>query len=105
MQFTPTKVWDVPEDLRPEECGLHTKNLIGWSRATILSLEQRIVLEGAGVTEENLGVMNQQFQLNKGLFENVADFLWHPKITVKLALSVHESARGSVSQVVPFHKA
>lgn len=71
--FNRTKtVWDLPKDLRPEEFGLPTKNLLGWSRATILSLEQRIVLEGAGVTEDDLGVTNQQFQLNKGSFEIVA---------------------------------
>jgi hypothetical protein len=44
-------IWDLPEDLRPdqEDCGLPTKNLLGWGRSMALSTEQRMTLEGAGV--------------------------------------------------------
>jgi hypothetical protein len=70
-------VWDLPEELRSveEDCGLPTKNLLGWNLATTLSSEQRMGLEGAGVSADDLEMTNQQFQLDKGLFEKAGDFV------------------------------
>jgi hypothetical protein len=93
--------WNLPEDISPDEedCGLPTKNLLGWSRAMALSTEQRQTL-GAGVNEDDFGVTNVQFQMNKALFERVADFMRQAEKTIKLGSSVHESANGSVSQIL-----
>jgi hypothetical protein len=52
--------WDLPEHLRPEEeeCGLPTKNLLGWGRSMALSTEQQMTLEGAGIEEDDFPVTN-----------------------------------------------
>jgi hypothetical protein len=65
--------WDLPEELCPQEdnWGLPTKNPSGCSRETVLSTEQRVVLEGTGVVEGNFGAFYQQFQQNKPLLERI----------------------------------
>lgn len=94
--------WDLPDERAPEEedCGLPTMNSLGWARATALSTEQRQTLEGSGVNVDDFGVTNMQFQMNKALFERVADFMRQAEKTIKLGSSVHQSANGSISQVL-----
>jgi hypothetical protein len=96
------EIWDLPEDLRPEEedCGLPTKNLLGWGRAMALPTEQRMTLERTGVDGDNFPVTNTQCWMNKPLFERTGNFVRKAEVSVKLGASVHESANGSLSQIL-----
>jgi hypothetical protein len=92
--------WNLPQDLIPaeEDAGLPTKNLLGWSSATTLTTEQRVLLEGANVREDDFGATNPRFMMNKPLFESIADRVRILDRVVKLGASVHESITGSVCQ-------
>ena len=94
--------WDLPEELRPQEdnWGLPTKNLSGCSRSTALSTGTTRGCRRTGVLEGNFGACNQQFQLNKPLLERIGDFVRVADRSVKMGFSVHETANGSVYQVI-----
>jgi len=59
-----------------------------------------VVLEGTRALEGNSGASNQQFQLNKPLLGRMGDFGRVSDRSMKMGSSVHESAKGSVSQVI-----
>ena len=59
-----------------------------------------MVLEPNGVLEGNFGASDQQFKSNKPLLERIGDFVRVAERSVKMGFSVHESAKGSVSQVI-----
>lgn len=68
--------WDLPpDDLRPKEhgSGLPTANLLAWGSATTLTAEQLSSLEGAGITEDDFSIDNNQFQMSRPHFELIAD--------------------------------
>ncbi|UXD80020.1 hypothetical protein [Myrmica rubra virus 5] len=93
--------WNLSYELIPEEekAGFPTKNLLGWSRSTTLTTEQRETLQGAGVDQANFGATNVQFQLNKPLFERVADFVRMTECVMKLSITTGSSPNGSVAQI------
>ncbi|EFA13511.1 hypothetical protein TcasGA2_TC006996 [Tribolium castaneum] len=93
--------WDLPEVIRCEEegAGLPTKNLLGWAPATTLSTEQRQLIEGAGITPDDFGATTGRYQLNKALFEIIADHM-RRTTSMKLSDGLHESEKGSISQVI-----
>jgi hypothetical protein len=95
-------VWDLPNNLAPEEpgCGLPTADLLGWAQSVTLTTEQLSGLQGAGVTKLEFPVENEQFQLNRGLFEQIADRVRSLNAELELGASFHESQEGSVSQTV-----
>ena len=59
-----------------------------------------MIVEGTGVFEGTFGASNQQFKLNKQLFERIGDFVRVADRSVKMGSSVHGSAEGSLSQVI-----
>lgn len=93
--------WNLPAALAPTEdaAGLPTKNLLGWSRSTTLTTEQRQTLEGAGMDQADFGATNAKFQLNKPLFEKVADFVRTTERSLKLSSATSASPNGSIAQV------
>jgi hypothetical protein len=63
-----------------------------------LTTEQRVLLEGANVREDEFGTTTPRFMMNKPLFESIADRVRILDRVVKLGASVHESVTGSVCQ-------
>jgi hypothetical protein len=95
-------VWNLPTGLQPveEECGLPTANLLGWATAARLTTEQLQALQGAGVTPADFPVDDEQFQMNRGLFEFIADHVRSLSNVLKLGASFHEGADGSIVQTI-----
>lgn len=113
------QIWNMPEELRPEEEApddidedepqdeaipdeervaeapeaqepLPTANLLGWSPAVCLTNDQRQILENCGVQEEGFADHLVRFSLNNGLFESVADRVRTSADRYKCGASLHE---------------
>nr|XP_033341066.1 uncharacterized protein LOC117229026 [Megalopta genalis] len=116
--------WNVPEDIRPDPCiisaqpargvmsrlpqrevtpGLPTANLLGWSRATTLSSDQRTHIEDAGITVDDFGGEGR-FLLNRVLIEKVHDALNNSFVKMKLGGSLCEKPMGSIVQSLHYER-
>jgi hypothetical protein len=56
-------------------------------------------VESAGIEVNDFHPDNLQFRFNLGLFEKVSDFAKMAEKTIKTGSSIHESERGSASQI------
>lgn len=93
--------WEIG-DIAPENDnrGLPTANLLGWARATTLTSEQLAAIQGSGITADEFPTDNAQFQMNRGLFELIADKVRSLNRHIKLGSSLHESEDGSIAQTL-----
>jgi hypothetical protein len=93
--------WDLPDELQPEQDNRRapTRNMLGWAQATALTSEQRQLVESASVEVDDFHPDQLQFRFILALFEKVSDFVKMAEKTIKTGSSVHESERGSVSQI------
>ncbi|PSN42432.1 hypothetical protein C0J52_11753 [Blattella germanica] len=101
MDQAAPRLWNLPEDLRPEQeiAGTPTANLLGWGPATTLTPEQRSIIETSDIFVDNFNAVNLQFQFNKKLFEQVSDRVTQAEAKIKLGTALPGSARGSITQL------